>query len=467
MTVTFTSSPNMKEEYCAQIVQIGKLVPVENSNNLLKTIISGSQIVISRGTFNEGDYAIYFKNETQLHHDFLKINNLYSKDYKELNLNSKESGYFNKNGRVKMIKLKGEYSYGIIVDFKAFQKFFSIAYDTQLDDVDLSKYIINKEMGIGIEFDSINNVRFIKAYIPPQNKINQRQDTIKPIKGYKLSRIDEFPYHYDTLKLNGNIWRINLMNDKITITPKFHGISMVLHNTLVKAIPKSKILRFKNTLCMLFKLDRYITYDRVNDVIYASRNVCRNNNYTISGKVIEADSIYKRVNDVLKDYIPDFTTVYGEIIGYDGIKSIQKGYDYGCRPNEFKFMPYRIVSYINDEPKEWNVLDVQTWTKELIVKHPELTNYLQVIPILYRGFLSDLYPHTIIPQQILEALKHDKNFGMELDEPLCINKVPRDGICIRVEGKSECFKLKTDRFLYKEQKQIDAGEVDTEIINNL
>ena len=47
---------------------------------------------------------------------------------------------------------------------------------------------------------------------------------------------------------------------------------------------------------------------------------------------------------------------------------------------------------------------------------------------------------------------------MELDSPDCNNKVPHEGIVIKVLGKnSEAVKLKCFRFLDKEQKDLDKG----------
>ena len=44
-----------------------------------------------------------------------------------------------------------------------------------------------------------------------------------------------------------------------------------------------------------------------------------------------------------------------------------------------------------------------------------------------------------------------------------MNKVPEEGICVRKEGLViEIFKLKSFRFLEKESKQLDKGEVDIE-----
>ena len=57
-------------------------------------------------------------------------------------------------------------------------------------------------------------------------------------------------------------------------------------------------------------------------------------------------------------------------------------------------------------------------------------------------------------------MKNDvEYFGMEKKEPLCRNKVPREGICLRIDDDpvAECFKLKAESFLMSESKMIDEG----------
>ena len=52
---------------------------------------------------------------------------------------------------------------------------------------------------------------------------------------------------------------------------------------------------------------------------------------------------------------------------------------------------------------------------------------------------------------------------MELDSPSCKNAVPHEGIVIRIDdGKSAAFKVKTFRFLSKEDKDYGAGIVNIE-----
>ena len=52
---------------------------------------------------------------------------------------------------------------------------------------------------------------------------------------------------------------------------------------------------------------------------------------------------------------------------------------------------------------------------------------------------------------------------MEMDSPECNNKVPHEGIVIRVEDmKPQAVKLKCFKFLNAESKQLDAGEENIE-----
>lgn len=56
---------------------------------------------------------------------------------------------------------------------------------------------------------------------------------------------------------------------------------------------------------------------------------------------------------------------------------------------------------------------------------------------------------------------------MEQLEPLCNNKVPREGIVVRIDNDpvKEAFKLKCIKFLTRESKEIDNGNVDIEMVN--
>jgi hypothetical protein len=68
---------------------------------------------------------------------------------------------------------------------------------------------------------------------------------------------------------------------------------------------------------------------------------------------------------------------------------------------------------------------------------------------------------------VLEELKNDvEHFGMEKNEPLCKNKVPREGIVLRIDNDitKEAFKLKCVNYLQKESNNIDTT-VDIEMMS--
>ena len=180
----FTKSEKFKQEYSATIVKVGELKDIENSDNLKQVIIDGFSVVVNKNDVKEGDLMIYCKNETELCSSFLSVNNMYEIGEKERNANFAEvsallaegktdeakalTGYFNKHGRVKMIKLRGCPSMGVLMRLESF-----INWDESLKDVNLSDYIKYDENGnfIPFDFDTVNDRLFIKAYVPKTNPV--------------------------------------------------------------------------------------------------------------------------------------------------------------------------------------------------------------------------------------------------------------------------------------------------------
>ena len=125
-------------------------------------------------------------------------------------------------------------------------------------------------------------------------------------------------------------------------------------------------------------------------------------------------------------------------------------------------MVYRIT--VNDH--ELEISDVIAFGQYL---KEHLGDIIIDFPLLYHGTLGDLYPEISTTEHwhenVLEALKVEKKFLMEQMEPMCINKVPREGFVIRKANDpiKEAWKLKTTNFRLREAKQIDAGEVDMEM----
>lgn len=388
-------------------------------------------------------------------------------------------GFFNKYGRVKLITLKGEPSFGFLFAPESL-----FAFDPSITKEDVENYV-------GEEFDTVNGELFVKAYVPyvkeptPRNNMKRAQKRVK-----KFDRLveGEFTFHYDTTQLQKSMDRIK-PTDVVDITPKVHGTSAIFGNLIVKNPIKLPFFqRMYNKLIDisgLFKSMRIKDYELVYGPIFSSRKVIKNEyiNENTNNGYYESD-IWSEYGNFLYPYLDKGMTVYGEIVGYisNSQKMIQKNYDYGCNEGENKIMFYRITTNGENGRKiEWEIPQIKEWTEKLIDKmlanNDENYHRIMPIPILYHGTLGDLYDGIDETEHwhenVLEAMKNDKdNFKMEELEPLCkFHEVPREGIVLRIEKDpiKEAFKLKCTRFLGDESKLMDelakgGEEVDIEMM---
>lgn len=514
-TPLFTQSENFTEEYCAAIVKVGKITDIDGADNLKQATIDGFSVVVNKNDIHEGDVVIYCKMETQLNHEFLSVNNMYEIGERHLNANYQEvqkliddgrkdeaklkTGYFNKNGRVRMIRLRGCPSIGVLMKLESLA-----VWDCACENVNLEDYVTYTEDGecIPYNFDTVNGKEFIKVFVPPIPEAHRKKDKLTKL-NKRIARFNrmipgQFSFHYDTQQLESNIWKIK-PDDIIDVSVKFHGTSNIVSNILVKKPiymdagkrwwnrkmdRKIKALRrikpktdrdvaIKTSVishCERKKVKNYaVGYGNV----YASRRVILNEDINLGERNgYYKDDVWKRYSDLISKYLDKGMTVYGEIVGYEtGSNSmIQKQYDYGCNPGENYMMPYRITMHEDDRTKDWNVRDVVRWTERMVKDHEELKGRLVPMVVLYHGKAKDMYqdldPEQHWRENFLQRMKDDKDrLGMELDEPLCKTKVPREGVCIRIvdDPVAECFKLKTNAYREKERKNIDKGDVDREI----
>ena len=482
--VKFTMSDMGKSEYCCTIVRVGEVTPIEGSDFLGVTYIAGNSLVVRKDQVKEGDILFYASNETVLDKNFLSANNLFEIGAYELNSNAeivsqlraegkmedakRICGFFNKHGRVRMIRLRGVPSMGFLFTKEDLSKVYPDVMDMNLEDL------------VNTDFDTINGDLFIKVYVPytppRRGERNRSQKRQKKVERFDRMIPGEFFLHYDTNPLGKNMHRLS-PDTIVDISVKLHGTSIVLSNVKVKVPKKLPIHKWMWNkfvdLTGLFKSSRIIDYTVEYGNVYSTRNVIRNQ--YINKKV--GDGFYKvdvwgATNEIMKPYIDKGMTLYGEVCGYvTGTQTyVQKDYDYGCSEGCHFLMPYRITSTEEGGSKrEWSVDEVNGWTNTLLMEHPELKPHLRPMEMLYHGTLHDLYPDMDVEshwhENVLLALKNEKSFLMEQDEPLCKNKVPREGICVRLNDSvtPECFKLKCDKFFLKERDQMDKGHVDIEM----
>ena len=376
-------------------------------------------------------------------------------------------GFFNKRGRVRMLKLRGQYSMGFVIPveslIKTWPELSSIDFETKIDT----------------SFDEVCGELLCWKYIPvksePKMHCDVRGGRWKKLMKKTQARFDkliegQFEFHYDTKQIENDI-SILKPDTSVTISVKVHGTSVILSNILCnrKLSFWEKVKKFFGSKVQLTEYSN----------IYSSRKVIKNRYLMNSGRDFYKTDIWGDVNNVFAGFLTPGMTVYGEIVGYltGSSQFIQKNHDYGCQPGQWKFMPYRITLTAQDGSKtEFSVDEVLDWVTYIIEEFGENQAYdqykikdvLMPMNILYVGELGSMYPidqEYFFAKNLLQTMKEDtKWLLMEKNEPMCKNKVPREGIVIRINDDKvpRAWKLKSKAHYELEAKQHDNDEVDIE-----
>ena len=275
----FKKSDNFKQEYCAQIVKIGELIPIENSDFLARTVVNGFNVVVGKDDVKEGEIMVYAKLETEVNADFLSVNNQFEISERHLNKNYEEVqalidegktdeakklvGYFNKYGRVRIVKLRKCPSEGCLFKIDSLAN-----WKPEVANYDFSQCFVPNEDGI-VEpfcFDTIGDDLFVKAWVPRISNKEQARANKAAKRNRRLKRFDrmiegQFSQHYDTQQLNDNMWRFK-PDTVVTISTKWHGTSHIVGRVLIKkplpaSLPRKRENKRKaRQLRYLYKAER-------------------------------------------------------------------------------------------------------------------------------------------------------------------------------------------------------------------
>lgn len=449
-----SKSDTFNEEYAASCVRIGEIYPIEGKDRIVKTNVNGMSIVIGKDEFKPGDVAVYCANETVIHELFLHLNSMF--DEPALNADTTRRGYINKYGRLRVIRLGGVPSYGLLLNPKTISVFLNEP------EEEVKIYLENH---IGEHFDEMNGEKFIQVYMPPVKgpaRTQPKTDKIQNrLKRFKMLIQGSFRFHYKTEKLGDHINEIS-PDDEVWISVKLDGTSVCMANILTN-MPTPWYKRFWR------RLFGKMEYEQKYNLVYSSRKVIKNAyiNPEQDPGGFYSDDVWGYWAKKLEGLIPKDVGIYGEIVGYTPNGThIQKGYDYKCNPNveeKSKLMIYRMTKD-NNELEISDVIEFGEYLKS------KLGDIIMEYPLLYHGTLKDLYPELSITEHwhenVLENLKNEKRFCMEEDEPLCNNKVPREGFVLRKANDpiAEAWKVKTDKYWFRQRDQIDKGEVDMETL---
>lgn len=415
--------------YACSVVEIKDLFEIEGSDFIVRTVVNGNNVVVPKTT-EIGSKMLYFVSGTKLSADYCHKNNLYDKA--EENSNTELKGFISyKQKRVKAIKLRGIISDGMLMPLNSLFYF--------LNDVSWLK--------VGDEFTEIGGISICEKYIVPVKYSGTNNKKGKqPV---KISRLvnNQFYLHNDTDNLRKNSDKIK-PNDIIGIHYKKHGTSIVIGNVQVKR-PLSWLERLSSRFGVNVNDTKY-------DIVYSSRKVIKNGylNPTF-GEGFYGEDIWGVVAKEVGHLIPKNWTLYGEVLGYTQSGSaIQGKYDYGCQVGEHKFYVYKI-SVVNTDG---NVIFL---TDKQIEEYCEKVGLLYKDTFIYYGTvekycldyeLSMIDDVNVFPNNFIKNLEERFN---EKNCYMCANKVPEEGIIIRVERleQYEAYKLKSKKFLLMESEE--------------
>ena len=417
--------------YLAKVVKIENLRKHENADRLQVTVIDFNDVITGMDT-KVGDLVVYFPVESQINFEFLKHTNQFASQL--LNEDTTIKGYFDKNGRVRAVKLRGEKSMGYIVPISIVEDF-------------TGEFLIDK---VNEEFDTIRDILMVKKYELPIKGMNTEN---KLGKKPRISRLvdNQVFLHVDTTNLRKEIHKIK-PEDFISITNKLHGTSFHVHNVIVK----KKLNIFTKLIGKLVDINK-TEYD----IIYGSRKVIKNQYETQNVNDFYDGDLYTEIKEELKDKIPKNWNIYGECVGFTKTGgAIQSGYDYGCKPDEHKIFIYRITT-VNPDGfiQELSTLQIKEFCDKM---------GLSYVPLYYVGYAKNIYPELSLGEhwneELIKRLERDYATG-ECD--MCANHVPKEGMVLRVEQLNyfESYKLKNFEFLERESKELDSGEIDMESAN--
>jgi hypothetical protein len=439
----------------AFVCRLQNITPIEGADNIVQATMFGETIITTKSNV-EGTLGLLFDCDTQLSHEYCSNNNLYR--HPELNVNKEEKGYFDDNGRVRPIKLKGVKCSAMFipVDSLLFTK----------GSTDFTEHT---------EFDEWNGIAICNKYVSKATVNIQGQG-----KAVKKNLVPTFKEHIDTEQLMKNLHQVS-KGSLVTITEKLHGTSGRCGNLLVeKEVNKWERLFYNYILSPILyqdigQLKSFHSYE----FVVGSRRVVKSIGETVHTEsgFYNTDIWSLSAQEHFEDKLYKGETVYYEIVGFlpngqeimssqsnDKLKPfMEKGefktftkkygdttrFDYGCKPGQYDVYVYRITMTNEDgEDIDYTWEQVKQRCERLGVKTvPELG-------IVY--IKEDIHQ---------EDKEMSFNVYLEQESQLFPNSV-KEGICVRVDGggmnpkifKQKSFIFKVLEGIIKDKEVVDIEE---------
>lgn len=418
---------NIKEpknkNYCATVVSISNIIPLEGCDNVVGTSMFGFQAIIGKD-HKVGDIGIIFPAETQLTDKFCSENNLYR--HSELNKDKSQKGYLEDNRRVKAMKFRGQVSSCLFMPLESLK----------FTGVDISK------LEVGMEFDEINDISICRKYLVKEHV--ERSNKMSGQKKKEWVEAIHMPEHFDTDNFWKNIDKVGNFS-KAIITQKLHGTSIRVGNTITN-----------RDLTLIEKIAKYFgakIQEKEYDYVFASRKVIKDQD---ENKHFYETDIWTEEGEKLRGLLPKNYILYGELIGWTKSgQAIQKGYTYNVPQGEAHLYIYRIA-VVNEDGFITDLCwdDIKQFCNNTGLK------YVPEIEFYSIGETTEKITASV--NSLMDCVYSDTNLGVvKLSDEGTVD----EGVCVRFEGERSTpyiLKAKAPKFFEHETKLLDTNEEDLE-----
>lgn len=497
----------------AIVVKINSVEKHPNADRLQLARLFGTQVVVGLD-IKPGDILVYVDSNLCMMPDFLHNNSQFR--HVEQNKDPKKAGFFDDNGRVKCIKLRGEISDGFLFP------------------LEFLDYTGKVNLKVGDEFQSINGVPICKKYIPKNSK--QQGAGNKQKTSAKKKDVPMFKEHFDTSqfmrnkhvipagsvcyieeKIHGTSHRTGFVkypcfdelpfwkrwlyrlvgNTKYTKWLYLNGTRRVIHTPkIVKGFQpidpinawKNSKMEYKKQSFREFYAEKYnaLITDTAYRVVFPEDPSINTNIYSNFAYFDEFETGFKdwwieqygnrqmdnigyHDNTMREEVLAGVSgsllkgeEIYLELFGYEKTgKCIQKNFPYDTVPGDTK--PYRVLLYritLNNEDGfvvDYNREAVYNKADELGLEKPHL----------YEKFYYDGSEESMnsLEQAVISYAQGQSDLGVKDGET---SDTLKEGVVVWFVnnlGKWQALKYKSDAFREGESSLKDEGVIDQEDIN--
>lgn len=409
--------------YACTVVKMGEMHPIEGADNIQRTVLYGNNLIVSKAV-QEGDVMLYFVAGTQLSEDLCFNNNLY--DSHELNKDTSEKGYISGKRRlVKALKLRGTISDGMLLPLSA------------LDYI--AEYI---PINIGDTFTHIGDVEVCRKYVVPVKQSGTPgQKTPKENKMKDLLIDNQFRFHHETAHFARSLGNFNA-DTEIIVTRKYHGSSLILSHVLIN----KKLNWFEKLVNKFVKLPTseygYVFSSGKPKSRLPKGVKTESVAWESPTQSFYSENIWEKAYNLHKDKVEKGITIYGEIVG-NGVQGAD--YTYGF---DYEIFVYRITqTNVDGNVYELSWEAVKTYCEKYGLKYVDQYFVGKISSIIGKGGTAE------------DLLLRFQEAYLDKSYPDC--KVD-EGVCIRVRGTDEIYKLKSPKFIAGESAALEKGVEDIE-----